>query len=307
MAFYCAADDRSVIAVKGADARPFLQGLISNDVDGLGADEARWSAFLTAQGKYLHDFFVLPFGDDILLECERARAQDLMRRLAPYRLRSDVQLENWGDSWRVALVWGDGAAKAAGLAADAGKAGPFAGGLAYVDPRKADLGVRIAAPSASIAASVKASGAQPANHENWDALRIALALPDGARDLEVGKSVLLENGFDELRGVDWDKGCYLGQELTARTRYRGLVKKRLAPFRIEGVAPPRGARLMLQDRDVGEMRSVAGDIGLALVKRDAIFAMTDETVERPPMLRWEKTRLSPELPAWLEFLMESMD
>jgi folate-binding protein YgfZ len=95
-------------------------------------------------------------------------------------------------------------------------------------------------------------------------------VPDGSRDLPVEKAILLENGFDELNAIDWEKGCYMGQELTARTRYRGLVRKRLLPVAIEGQAPAPGAALLQNDKEMGEMRSAAGDLGLALIRLEAL-------------------------------------
>jgi hypothetical protein len=117
-------------------------------------------------------------------------------------------------------------------------------------------------------------------------------VPDGSRDLPVEKAILLENGFDELNAIDWDKGCYMGQELTARTRYRGLVRKRLMPVAIEGPAPEFGSALLLGDKEAGEMRSASGDIGLALVRLEALGqgALTSGAA-----------RLTPSKPDWAKF------
>jgi folate-binding protein YgfZ len=123
---------------------------------------------------------------------------------------------------------------------------------------------------------------------DWDQHRIGLGLPDGSRDLESEKSVLLEAGFDELNGVSWTKGCYMGQELTARTKYRGLVKRRLVPVRIDGAMLPPGAPLLRDGREVGTMRSASGQLGMAVVRLEALeSALTsDGTIVTPQVPDW---------------------
>ncbi|MEM6491437.1 MAG: hypothetical protein AAF684_05970, partial [Pseudomonadota bacterium] len=294
------AEQRGVIAIAGEDRVAFLQGLVSGDVKAAAPDRAIWAALLTPQGKYLHDFFVADGGHALLLDCEAARGNDLAQKLKPYRLRSKVAFEDRRDDWRVAVLWGEGAAAAVGLAEQPGAAGVFAGGVAFVDPRMAEAGVRVVAPAAALAPALRAAGAADASEADWNAHRMPLGLTDGSADIDVGKAILLEYGFDELNGVSWTKGCYMGQELTARTKYRGLVKKRLTPVRIEGDAPPIGADLTFQDERVGELRSIAGEWGFALVKRTALAAATDPQLDEPGVLRWRDTRLAPHLPGWLE-------
>jgi len=300
MARYRIADERGVIAIVGEDRVAFLQGLISGDVERVGPNGAIWGALLTPQGKYLHDMFVAAIGDALVIDCEAARAPDLAQKLKPYRLRSKVAFEDRRKDCAVAMLWGDGAAAAVGLPGDAGAAAAFAGGVAFVDPRLAAGGVRVVAPRPAIAGALRAAGASEATEDDWRAHRTQLGLPEGSGDVEVGKGVLLEYGFDELNGVSWSKGCYMGQELTARTRYRGLVKKRLAPVRIDGETPPPGAELTFKESPAGELRSVAGAWGLALIKRDALKAATDPALDEPGVLRWRDTRLTPTLPEWLE-------
>ncbi len=134
------------------------------------------------------------------------------------------------------------------------------GGLAAPDPRLAAAGWRV------LAAGLPATGTDA----DWDRHRLALGLPDGSRDMEAEKTVLLEAGFDELHGISWTKGCYMGQELTARTRYRGLVKRRLLPVSADGPLPAPGTPVMSQEREVGLMRSGDGGAGLAVLRLDAL-------------------------------------
>ncbi len=247
---------RGVIAVSGDDRVSFLQGLISNDTTKVAPGRAIWAAFLTPQGRFLNDMFVADGGDaTLLIETERERAPALAKRLTLYKLRSRVTVEDRRAAMEVAVAFGPGAEKLA----------PLDGATAFVDPRLPELGVRVLAPVGRAASLLSARGAEQAPVEAYDKLRLSLGVPDGSRDLLPEKALLLESGFDELNGIDWDKGCYMGQELTARTKYRGLVKKRLFPVKIEGPLPSPGAPVEHNGQEVGEIRSGAGDRALALV------------------------------------------
>jgi folate-binding protein YgfZ len=264
-----------VLRIEGPDARSFLQGLISNDVGAVGAGRAAWAAFLTAQGRYLHDFFICESEGALLLETEAARLPDFKRRLSMYRLRSRVSLEEVG-TLRVWALIGETAALKAGLAqAGAGSAAAMAGGIVFVDPRLSAGGLRALLPAETGEAELIARGFAPAEPVAYDALRIPLGLPDGSRDILVEKSLLLECGFDELGGIDWDKGCYLGQELTARTRWRGLVKRRLLPMRVNGPLPPPGTPIVIDGQNVGEVRSGADGWALAMLRLTALPAISE--------------------------------
>ena len=287
-------DDRAALRIAGADRIAFLQGLISNDVEKASADRAIYAAFLTAQGKYLHDFFVVEQGETLLVDCEGARADDLLRRLTMYKLRSQVTIDP-DDNLAVAVAFGSDAADAIGLTVEPGKACAIDTGVAFVDPRLPAAGVRVIASRDGLAKVLSEKGFDPKTPADYDRLRLSLGLPDGSRDLIPEKSTLLENGFDELRGVDWDKGCFLGQELTARTRYRGLVKKRLLPIAIEGAPPAPGEIVRLDGKAAGEIRSVRDGIGLALIRLDALDAVEGGAAS----LMAGEARILPRRPDWL--------
>lgn len=264
--------DRGVIEVRGEDRVSFLQGLVSNDValaapggDGMG--RAVWAALLSPQGKWLADFFILADGDRLLLDCERDQAAMLAQKLSRFRLRAKVTVTDMSQAWCVHAAWG---------------AAPVlpAGAVAASDPRLPEAGWRV------LAATPLPATAEAAE---WDVHRLALGLPDGIRDLEPDKSVLLEAGFDELNGVSWTKGCYMGQELTARTKYRGLIKRRLVPVRVEGDLPAPGTPILRDGVEVGTMRSGRGALGLAQVRREAL--------DGP--LTCGGAVLVPQLPAWM--------
>jgi folate-binding protein YgfZ len=283
-------DDRGILAVSGPDRRPFLQGLVSNDVDKVCPTASRYAALLTAQGKYLHDFMMVEAGESIWLDAEAARLGDLKRRLSMYRLRARVSLDERSDL-AVAAIFGAGEAAILGLPSEPGAARPLGSGVAFVDPRLASLGARAILPRENARAVLTDAGIAETGFDIYDRLRLSLGIPDGSRDLVLEKSILLESGFDELNGVDWQKGCYIGQELTARTRYRGLVKKRLTPVRIEGPAPPSGAAVTADGREIGEMRSSRGGLGLALLRI--------EPVREGKMLTAGESILVPVRPAWM--------
>jgi hypothetical protein len=258
--------DRGVLAVAGPDRASFLQGLVSNDTARVNAERAVYAALLTAQGKYLHDFIMVECGEAIWLDAEAARLADLKRRLSLYRLRAKVTLDERPDL-AVAAVFGGAPL---GLPDDPGAAHALDGGTAFIDPRLAALGARAILPRETIRQVLTESGAVETDFAEYDRLRMSLGVPDGSRDLLLDKSILLESGFDELNGVDWQKGCYIGQELTARTKYRGLIKKRLFPVRIDGPTPEPGAIITADGHEAGEMRSSREGIGLALLRLEAV-------------------------------------
>ncbi len=294
-------ESRGVLRVTGPDARPFLQGMISNDVDKLTPERALWAAFLTPQGKFLHDFFLVQpaasaaGAEAILLDCEAARRDDLRRRLGIYKLRAKATVEDASAEYRVAALFGDEALSAVDLPAEPGRALAAAGGTVYVDPRLAALGARALLPAATADRALADAGFALADLAAYDSLRISLGIPDGSRDLEVEKALLLEIGFDELHGIDWKKGCYVGQELTARTKYRGLVKKRLLPVEIDGPRPPPDTPVMLAGKEAGVMRTAVDNVGLALLRVEHLEAAAAGA------LTAGEARLTPRKPAWAVF------
>ncbi len=234
---------RALFTVSGEDRKSFLQGLLSNDVTKSDPGHALYAAFLTPQGKFLFELFLAEQGDSLWLETETDRRADFVKRLSMYKLRSKVTIA-LADHLQTFAIVGPDAAKAVGLAAEAGAAAPSPAASSWSIPRLPAAGVRAWLPEGGQAA-LEAAGLSKGDSALWDAGRIALGLPDGSRDMVPDKAILLENGFDELHGVDWQKGCYLGQELTARTKYRGLIKKRLMPVEIDGAAPEAGATILL--------------------------------------------------------------
>ncbi len=256
--------ERGVLAVDGDDRVAFLQGLVSNDIAAASSGHAVWAALLTAQGKWLADFFVHARSDALLLDCEAEQIPMLIARLSRYRLRMKANLRA-EPTLHVHVAW-DGR--------------PGVEGIIAPDPRLPDFAWRI------LSTEPLAANATP---EDWDLHRLAAGLPDGSKDMEPDRSVLLEAGFDELAGVSWSKGCYMGQELTARTKYRGLVKRRLVPVTVDGPLPAPGTPVLKDGIEVGTMRSGRDAIGLASIRLDAIGAT----------LRCAEAIVVPTVPAWM--------
>jgi folate-binding protein YgfZ len=237
--------DRGVIELSGPDRVGFLQGLVSNDVARVTPGVCVWAALLTPQGRYRAEFFIFATESSLLLDAPRSAIADIITRLSRFKLRSKVALADRTADYAVHASW-DGPPPA-----DADLAAP--------DPRLPEAGYRLLAPAPrgdGIAAS------------SYLIHRLALGLPDHS-DLEPDKTLLLEAGFGDLHGIDWNKGCYMGQELTARTRYRGLVKRRLIP--IDGTTDlPASGSITSGDRAVGDLRVSHGRRGLAMLRLDAL-------------------------------------
>jgi folate-binding protein YgfZ len=232
--FYVELKNRGLVHIEGEDHFSFLQGLVSNTVEDRGA--LTYACLLTPQGKFLHDFFIHYGEGFLLLDCEGgARARDLYERLLKFKLRAKVTLS----------------------VEETNKVYAAFGVEGQQDPRHKEMGVRL----------FTKPEAEEKSFDVWDTLRISLLIPDGSRDLELEKSTLSEGRIDDLNGIDWKKGCYMGQELTARMKYRGLAKKHLYQVRIDGASPTPFSDLP----NGGQMRSSCDDIGLALLKDENVF------------------------------------
>jgi folate-binding protein YgfZ len=253
--------DRGVVAVTGPDAAAFLQGLVTNDVTAMPTATARYAALLAPQGKILFDFLVVPDGGGYLLDCPAALAPDLARRLGVYRLRAKVMIEDRSALLGVVALWGaDAATRAAALAPDTPN-------LAYPDPRHADLGWRVIVGRQAFDELASRS---PADDAAYDAWRIACGVPKGGPDFPYGDTFTHEANLDRLHGLDFKKGCYVGQEVVSRIEHRGLARKRIAPVRFDGAAPAVGAAISAGDIGLGVMGSAADGRGLAMVRLDRL-------------------------------------
>jgi folate-binding protein YgfZ len=254
------ATDRAVLRVSGPDARDFLQGLVTNDVRRLDAGPV-YAALLSPQGKYLFDFFLVPEGDDVLVDVKADRAAALAQRLGMYRLRARVSIEPAGR----AVVLGLGAPPPD----------------AFADPRDPELGWRAwpADPQPLIV------GLPPLAPEELTARRVARGVPESGVELLPDECYILEMGFERLHGVDFRKGCYVGQEVTARMKHKTELRKGLARVQIEGAAPPPGTEIRAGDRPAGTLYTTAGGQGLAHLRFDRAEG---ELTAGGARLRWRR-------------------
>ncbi|WP_291733256.1 folate-binding protein [Leisingera sp. F5] len=228
--------DRRILRLSGADARSFLQGLVTNNVDRLDSpdDGLVYAALLTPQGKYLADFFLAPDGDAVLLDVEASLSEGLMKRLNMYRLRADVQVEMTG----LQVKRGTGPAPEGALN----------------DPRHAAMGWRL----------YGAEGGDDGS--DWDAVRVAHCVPETG--VELGpESYILEAGFEALNGVDFRKGCYVGQEVTARMKHKTELRKGFRTVEVEGTAPV-GTEITAGGKPVGTLFTQSGGKGIAYLRLD---------------------------------------
>ncbi|MGE5267671.1 MAG: YgfZ/GcvT domain-containing protein [Deltaproteobacteria bacterium] len=256
--------DRGVVSVEGAQARPFLQGLVTNDIGKLDRDAAIHAGLLSPQGKILFDFFIVKSADGVLLDVARDRAGDLVKRLTLYKLRAAVTIQDVSDRFRVYAVFGSGPMPGGDILNE---------GITYSDPRLAALGWRaIVAADRSIAAD--------ANIDAYDAHRIALGVPEGGRDYAFGDAFPHEALFDQLNGVSFSKGCYVGQEVVSRMEHRGTARKRVVYVEtLDGTALHGDEPVQAGDVEIGRVGSVSGSRGLALIRLDRVEEFAAKGIE----------------------------
>ena len=257
--------DRGVIKVIGDDARKFLHGLVTTDMLGLAPGTARFGALLTPQGKIIADFFVTEAlqadGGGFFLDSPRALAVTLVEKLNLYKLRAKVLVEDLTEILGVFAVW-DGQDTTKGCAAKQG--------LTYADPRLPALGFRVMIPPHRATAAASELGAALVGTEDYEAHRIALGVPRGGVDFVYGDAFPHEADMDQLGGVDFAKGCYVGQEVVSRIEHRGIARTRAVALRYDGAAPASGAPITAGERQVGTMGSAARGRGIALVRLDRV-------------------------------------
>ncbi|MBS0959333.1 CAF17-like 4Fe-4S cluster assembly/insertion protein YgfZ [Acetobacter thailandicus] len=269
---------RTVIKVSGPDRIKLLQGLITADLTTLSPETpALWSAILTPQGRWQADFFVIQDPDDtcLLLDCAATQAEDLKKQLSRFKLRSDVQLELTGLT--VCAAWGS--RPAADIAENA---------IIFADPRRAEAGWRLI--------DTPPEPAETATESDYNLHRLVLGLPDGVQDCEQGRTLAAEANMDLLGALSWTKGCYMGQEVTARMHYRTLLKRRLVPVAATHPLPAPGTPVFAGEAEVGTMRSSQDHIGLALLKVSAL--------EQP--LTCDGITLTPRPTEWLKPAIDAL-
>jgi tRNA-modifying protein YgfZ len=279
--------DRGVVKVAGDPARTFLHGLVSADILKLVPGAARFAALLSPQGKIMADFIVVEapagHGGGFFLDLPRALAKPMVDKLNLYKLRSRVIVEDLSEILGIAAAWnGDGTTTL---------------GLCYADPRLPALGLRIMLPPHRAADAATDLGAAMVDAGEYEAHRIALGIPRGGVDFAYGDAFPHETDMDQLGGVDFTKGCYVGQEVVSRMEHRGIARTRAVPVRYEGAAPAAGVAVTAGARQVGTMGSAAGGRGLALLRLDRVA----EALSRGEALLAGGVALRPTKPDWARF------
>ena len=242
---------RGVIRVAGVDARKYLQGLITNDIAKAQDGRAIHAGLLNPQGKVLFDFFVVVANGGYLLDVLKDKSDELMKRLSFYRLRAEVDIVD-EPSLAISAAWG-------------GEPHPCKDAVVYPDPRLPELGFRLILRADTSAAEL---GCSPASEADYDTNRIRLGVPEGGLDYGFGEAFPHEALFDQLNGVDFAKGCYVGQEVVSRMEHRGTARRRIVPIESEATLPLSGSSIEVGNMPIGTIGSVSGASGLALVRLD---------------------------------------
>lgn len=250
--------DRGVISVSGPDAQKLLQGLFTNDIDLVSDERAIFAGLLTPQGKILFDFFVVKAGEGYLLEVARDKAADLVKRLMMYKLRAQVDIRDASGAFRVLALWG----------AKPTSPGQTSATRSFTDPRVPDLGLRILAEAAFAAGIASATNGTDATAGDYHAHRIALGVPEGGRDYAYGDTFPHEALYDQLHGVSFTKGCFVGQEIVSRMEHRGTARKRIVSCVGAADLPPPGTEIVAGGVAIGTMGSSNGPQGLGLLRLD---------------------------------------
>ncbi len=277
--------DRGVVAVTGIDAAKLLQGLVTNDIAALDRQAAIFAGLLSPQGKILFEFFVVRTDGGFLLDTLRAQAADLAKRLTMYKLRADVTIRDVSDKYVVWAVWAEPPPSAP------------AGAITFADPRLAAMGKRW------IVASLPAGtgeGTGPATRSAYDAHRVRLGVPEAGRDYALGEAFPHEALYDQLDGVSFRKGCYVGQEIVSRMEHRGTARKRMIQVSAADALPATGTEVMAGDVPIGTLGTVDGSQGLALVRLDRAAEFKAKGVA----LTAGGVEIAISKPAWARFALE---
>ena len=270
--------DRAILRARGPDVRALLQRLVTGDVEAVTPHRAVYALLLTPQGKFLFDFFLLADPADetaFLIDCAVARAPELLRRLTLYKLRTDAGFEDASADYTVCAIWGD-LPGGLNLPADPsltdgpGAATAFAGGTVFFDPRTVDLGARAVIPAGNVTEALNRLGAAKATGEDYRAFHVSLGVPDGARDIRADGDFPIECNLDLLNGIDFRKGCFVGQEVASRAHRKGKARKRLTVATVAGPMPDAGTDIIMGEAKVGTVAGGAGGHVLALVFLDRV-------------------------------------
>lgn len=263
-------EDRIIIELIGTNTKDFLQALITNNIDLVSCNKSIYAALLSPQGKYIFDFFIFesPLNGLLSIDCERNRYQELLEKLNIYKLRSKIDF-NINKNITIFSIYGSDYSK---LILDLemnnieGDTKKVNNNIIIIDPRNKNLGLRIYSNTDNFLKKLDQIPYGTASELDYN--RIQLTVPNPAVDLEIEKSFLIENNFELINAIDFNKGCYIGQENTARQKYRGTTKKKLVAVRVIGQNISNGTKIFHDKKIIGTMRSSCKDIGLVTIRTD---------------------------------------
>ncbi|HZV20953.1 MAG TPA: folate-binding protein [Hyphomicrobiales bacterium] len=281
--------DRFLIEIAGDDRASFLQGLLTNDVEHLTEGSGRFAGLLSPQGKILFDFFVVNLGGRFIIDCPKKLAPDLTKRLNFYKLRAKVAIAEMNTAWRVAAAWGEGA----------GEALKDRAAVTYRDPRLGALGYRLFLDPEKGGLTLPATS-EPAASE-YEAMRIGLGVPEGGKDYAYGETFPHEACFDLLNGVDFKKGCFVGQEVVSRMQHRGTARTRVLCVLANAPLPEAGGAIAADGFTIGQVGSVWGNRGVALVRLDR----AREALANGQSLKMGDVAIELKVPSWASYSLDA--
>lgn len=255
--YYTLLTERSITRISGEDRFKFLQGLLSNDVNKLTPNEGIYACMLTPQGKYFADFFLYLDGESILLDIPAIRQEDILKKLNIYKLRSAVTIAPCSEYQVVSFL------------------SELKAPEVFIDPRSKNLGMRGFIHESNLAELTKD---MQNDQDAYDLARINNFIAEGEKDLIFEKSFLLEYGLDQLNAIDYNKGCYVGQELVARTHHRGVIRKQIVQVESQNKLPESGTEIYADEKKLGVICSSVNNKGLALIR-------TEDTINLDPKVK----------------------
>ena len=281
---YIVFEDRSFFEIKGEDKDTFLQGLITNDINKCTDKKSIYSAFLSPQGKFLADFFILKYENSYLFETPKLFLEELLKKLNNYKLRSKIDIVEKQSLISLSILGGD---EIFGKLDSLGSTIKIDDGYAFIDPRNKELGIKVIINKDTINFFAKKYDLIEEDINKYEEIRINNAIPNSIFDLKYNNSLILENNFDKINAISWDKGCYVGQEITARIKYRSLLKKNLLKVKILNGFVSSGDDIYFEEKLIATITSNNKNIALAMIR----LSDSDNAIKKKAILESKNAKL----------------
>ena len=281
--YFC--PDNSFLSISGSDRMSFLQGLISNDVKKLKSKNILYTSLLTPQGKILFDFFIIDFEQNILIECSKKKIDQLRQRLLIFKLRSKIEISSLYE--KICFIVNKDHEEQLKILSKKEEI------ILNDDPRFDMNFLRVFSTKTTFFKIVRDLKLDKMSNQEYEELRLKNTIPDFCFDSDIGKSTLLELRFDELNGIDWNKGCFMGQELTARTKYRGKTKRKI--FGVKFFGKIKEKSIFYQKKLVGELKSYNNNFGIAIMKNEEAL----DSIKKQEYMFCGNVKVIPFNPKWI--------